>query len=238
MYIVTPLWPVTSQYSDTFYPSGLGQCALIEFARRLPLTSCHVGRFFYSIDPRDSHHLRRERVSIRSLVDLPPTTKRSDSVQRTVRARDVANSQVLSTGERAYDLLRGAAAAVAAVALDPGDDGVRLRAALRARAQDVLHRLPDSNGFEWAQHSTAARQTRTEKEESSRSSRDHVRTARNLSVCDGTTRSSWSAVSSMVGGYWPPRQLGLPLAAAAAAHFSFSSHGRRTLWRGEYLHEA
>jgi hypothetical protein len=49
---------------------------------------------------------------------------------------------------------------VAAVALDPGDDGVRLRAALRARAQDVLHRLPDSNGFEWAQHSTAQQRVR------------------------------------------------------------------------------
>ena len=59
----------------------------------------------------------------------------------------------------------------------------------------------------------------------------HERTARNLSVCDGTTRSSWSAVSSMVGGYWPwpwpwPPRRGLPAA----------SHGRRTLWRGEYLH--
>ena len=55
----------------------------------------------------------------------------------------------------------------------------------------------------------------------------HERTARNLSVCDGTTRSSWSAVSSMVGGYWPwPPRRGPPAA----------SHGRRTLWRGEYLH--
>jgi len=60
--------------------------------------------------------------------------------------------------EIAYDFLRGSAAAVAAVALDPGDDGVRLRAAaLRARAQDVLHRLPDrrigfdSIRFEWTQ---------------------------------------------------------------------------------------
>ena len=51
---------------------------------RLPPTSRHA---CYSIDPRDSHHLRRERVSIRSLVDLPPTTKRSDSVQRTVHEK-------------------------------------------------------------------------------------------------------------------------------------------------------
>ena len=49
-----------------------------------------------------------------------------------------------ATAKRAYDLLRGAPAAVAAVALDPGDDGVRLRAALQARGQDVLHRLPGS----------------------------------------------------------------------------------------------
>jgi len=55
----------------------------------------------------------------------------------------------------------------------------------------------------------------------------HERTARNLSVCDGTTRSSWSAVSSMVGGYWRPRRGSSPA----------SSHGRRTLWRGEYLRQ-
>lgn len=78
----------------------------------------------------------------------------------------MAGSQVFPTSEkaerlsdRAYDLLRGAAAAVAALALDPGDDGVRLRAALRAGAQDVLHRLPDRIALDsstWG-HSTAQR---------------------------------------------------------------------------------
>lgn len=116
-----------------------GSVFLLNRSKRLPSSSPRT-----RIDPqprRSATHNKTERFS---------------SKDRAVRARDVANSQVLSTGERAYDLLRGAAAAVAAVALDPGDDGVRLRAALRARAQDVLHRLPDSNGFEWAQHSSAS----------------------------------------------------------------------------------
>ena len=43
----------------------------------------------------------------------------------------------------AYDFLGGAAAAVAALAVDPGDDRVRLGAVLHARAQDVLHRLTE-----------------------------------------------------------------------------------------------
>jgi hypothetical protein len=133
---------------------------------------------------------------------------------------------------------------VAALALDPGDDGVRLRAAIRAGAQDVLHRLPDrialdSSTWGWG-HSTAQQRVRHVLSETglqeAAGGGDDARTARNLSVCDGTTRSSWSAVSSMVAGYWPPkpRQLASPLAAAAARLFS---HGRRTLCRGEYLHD-
>lgn len=149
--------------------------------------------------------------------------------------------QGASESESAYDLLRGAAAAVAALALDPGDDGVRLRAALRAGPQDVLHRLPDRIALDsstWG-HSTAQRSSASDTYlsetglQEAAGGGDDARTARNLSVCDGTTRSSWSAVSSMVAGYWPPkpRQLASP---AAARLFS---HGRRTLWRGEYLHD-
>lgn len=157
MYIVTPLWPVTSQYSDTFYPSGLGQCALIEFARRLPLTSCHVGRFFYSIDPRDSHHLRRERVSIRSLVDLPPTTKRSDSVQRTWQTPKFfqrAREHTIFCVERPqqWPLLRSIRAMMGFVC--------GLPSAPARRTSCIVCRIAmGSSG-----HSTAARQTRTEKE--------------------------------------------------------------------------
>lgn len=44
---------------------------------------------------------------------------------------------------RSYDFLGGAAAAVAALAVDAGDDGVGLGALLHAPAQDVLHRLTD-----------------------------------------------------------------------------------------------
>ena len=44
-----------------------------------------------------------------------------------------------------YDFLRGAAAAVAALAVDPGDDRVRLGALLHARAQDMLHRLTETD---------------------------------------------------------------------------------------------
>ena len=127
-----------------------------------------------------------------------------------------------AAAKRAYDLLRGAPAAVAALALDPGDDGVRLRAALRARAQDVLHRLLRSIG-----KSETGSIDGTKEAPNPIDPMDHERTARNLSVCDGTTRSSWSAVSSMVGGYWRPRRGSSPA----------SSHGRRTLWRGEYLRQ-
>lgn len=46
----------------------------------------------------------------------------------------------------------------------------------------------------------------------------YCRVAINFSECRGTTRSSWSAVSSSVAGYWMP-----------------SSSGSLTLWSGEYL---
>lgn len=46
----------------------------------------------------------------------------------------------------------------------------------------------------------------------------YCRVAINFSECRGTTRSSWSAVSSSIEGYWMP-----------------SSSGSLTLWSGEYL---
>ncbi len=50
-----------------------------------------------------------------------------------------------------------------------------------------------------------------------------ILTAKSFKEWRGTTRSSWSAVNSMVAGYCTP---------------GVCSHGRRTLCSGEYLHRA
>ena len=59
-------------------------------------------------------------------------------------------------------------------------------------------------------------------ENSERQNTRNELTANNFSECNGTTRSSWSAVNNMVAGYWH----WLP---------ELCSQGLRTLWRGEYL---